>query len=90
MNLVLAEDRAAAKLAEKARVDIRTGSAMAKVVAERMKAGGTSLDVDAIVTDVYTQTQDAPSERWSPWVCPECGGTWLGIQAALDCCKEFK
>lgn len=89
-DLILAEDRSAAKLAAKARVDIRTGSALAAVIAKRMKATGSKLPVDQIVADVYTQTQDVPSDRWSPWECPECGGTFLGIDAALECCAELK
>jgi hypothetical protein len=82
------DERAQAKLALIARNDTVFGGAKAMVVARRLKNMGSQLDLEGIVSDVYSASDWTVTPRWMALECPECGMVHLGMEAAQECCRE--
>jgi hypothetical protein len=82
-NLEDKTERAIAKLARIARGDTVHGGARALVIAGRMKRA--KFDADAVVSDIYSRSNLSLGE-YGAYECPECGGAYLGTEAALNCC----
>ena len=80
------KERAIAKLARIARNDCVFGGAKALVIADRLDSMGSEIDAQQIVSDVYTSCNGLTPAQYRPSICPECGQTWLGEDAALNCC----
>jgi len=80
------KDRATAKLARMARNDCVFGGAKALVIADRLNNMNSEIDAQQIVSDVYTTCDGLTPAQYRPSICPECGQTQLGEDAALNCC----
>lgn len=87
-NLTNRHDRACAKLARIARANTYFGGASAIVVAKRLKAMGSDVPGDEIVSDIYSKSNLDLGE-WGAFECPECGNAVLGKTNAINCCQEF-
>ena len=79
-------DRAIAKLARIARNDTVFGGARALVLADRLEAMGSQIDAHEIVGNVYAASNWTVTDDYKVCMCPECGQTVLGVEAALNCC----
>lgn len=79
-------DRASAKLARIARVDVQiTGGAKALRLAHRMKYK--RIDAHRIVGDAYT-SNTGNAHEFLAYHCPECNTVVLGITNAKNHCNE--
>lgn len=87
-NLTNRHNRACAKLARIARANTYFGGASAIVVAKRLKAMGSDVPGDEIVSDIYSKSNLDLGE-WGAYECPECGNAVMGKQNAINCCHEF-
>lgn len=95
MELSDREERAVARLAQKARLDTIDGGASALVLAQRAdhmgwhSCGRSALEVVSIVYSASTGRHHTDLEAWE---CPECGNACLGMDAAMACCqvREFE
>lgn len=79
-------ERGAAKLARIARNDCVFGGAKAMVIADRLDGMGSAIDAQQVVSDVYTKCNGNTPADYRASVCPECGTTVLGEEAALNHC----
>ena len=90
-------ERATARLAAIARQDTIHGGAMAMVIAKdgwfegeymRKDKFPVGFDANSIVSDVYSASTGERHPVHEAWECSECGQAHLGINAAMECCKE--
>lgn len=78
-------EKACARLARLARGNTYFGGASALVIAKRCKYK--KFPAMEIVSDVYGASNGSLGE-WGAYECPECGQTYLGTEAALNCCSR--
>lgn len=78
-------DRACCKLACQARADTIHGGAKAVCLSKRLKAIGSNIPGNEIVSEVYSLSNYTLG-RFGAHECPECGNAHLGQETALQCC----
>ena len=82
-------ERECAKLARIARGDTVHGGARAMVIAKRANAMGCRFPADEVVSEVYSLS-NWTCGRFGVYRCPECGQSYLGMDAAYNCCSMNK
>ena len=82
-------ERDIARLAYRATCNTVFGGASALVLAKRMDAMGCKIDAQSIVSDVYSASTGTVLSQYRVCICPECGQTLLGEDAALNCCPQY-
>lgn len=87
-DLMSRDDRAIARLADRATSDTIFGGARALVLAKRLDRMGGGIDALGVVGDVYQASIGRALPKYRVCKCPECGQTVLGEDAAMRCCEE--
>lgn len=80
------DDRTVARIASRATMDTIHGGARTMVLAKRLERMGSKLGLPGVVGAVYSASTGKALPEYRVCMCPECGQTVLGEEAAVRCC----
>ena len=85
-SLTNRNERTRAHFAALARANTIHGGSTALTLAKRAERMGSTNDPVFVVSDVYSASTGRHHPEYEAWECRECGQSYLGQDAAAQCC----